>query len=343
MIQKCTQRSGRLLTTLIGLLVVEATAQADAPACAQVDDTLSFVLTCAHGDITTESTADARGEEWLTTTTFTTDDGFFSNTLTIEGTARHVMPPPLPPHGEGINPNQYMHSFTALVDGRDAGVYTHNDFEVIVVVGPPLMHGGHFNHFHRSVTLRVGTSDDILNYTYSLVGRHSEYSRVDVYTGRLLSSISPVGPTFGSATLLVDPERRFTLGSVVSGAVPGDVVASHIHSALDGQVLFDMGDGSQWTNLDGMAASRAIGDDQLSPLALQLIASGNALFDVHLRSGEIVQGRLQLVPEPAAVILVASIALGWMAMGAFTVRRLEFRALREAAPAQPGDLRGVMS
>jgi hypothetical protein len=285
-------RSAYIAVAVIGFLIAESSAQASAPACAISDDPEFFVLNCTHGDITTESQPDARGAKWLTATTFTTDDGFFSNKLTIEGTARHIVPP----HDEGPNPIAYKHSFSALVDGMAAGVYTDEDFYIVMTWGPDIKHGEHYDVFHSDVVMRVGDSDDILNYTLTVAGRHSYYPRgfVDVFSGKLLS-LQPGGTTYGSASFIVEPGGQFTLGGVISGVDPGAIAAAHIHSALDGQILFDVGDHGAWTNLGGIAAAREIGNGQLSPLALQLLGSGDAVFDVHLDSGEIIQGMLRLV------------------------------------------------
>jgi hypothetical protein len=258
------------------------------------DDELAFDLTCAHGALETESTANALGTEWHTTSTFVGDASYFSNTLTIRETARHIVPP----HDEGINPVPYRHSFTAIVDGLAAGIYDDSAFETIVSVGPPLRHGQYCNLFHRDVTINVGTSVDIHSCNFSLIGRHAESRYVDIYSGKLILFGSPNPNVYGSATVTVDQEEQATINSVVSGVRPSDIVGAVLQFGQSGPLVYDFGRGDQWNDLGGIAASRAILHDRLPPGALQALATGQAWINVYLRSGSSVTGHLPFEPQP---------------------------------------------
>jgi hypothetical protein len=106
-------RSAIILTIAAGALAVAA---ADVVVL-DPDEHLRFVLKATHdGDFTSTQTHSLqKGAKWKTEGSIDEASGWDWDTLSIDGFAWHVEPPPDPPHGEGENAKKFHYIFS--VDG----------------------------------------------------------------------------------------------------------------------------------------------------------------------------------------------------------------------------------
>ncbi len=128
-------------------------------------------------------------------------------------------------------------------------------------------HGGHWDASGCSLVTIWTAPDAILRFTYAEAGGHDPppgcANRVCGITERAV--MPPTGSqAIGSAALMIFLDTNaFALAVTVSGIAPTDLTGAHIQVGgpdENGPAIIDLGDGSQWEDLEGEGLSRGIDD-----------------------------------------------------------------------------------
>ena len=104
-----------------------------------------------------------------------------------------------------------------------------------------------------------------------------------------------------SALNYFTPDGTLNLGLVVQGIAQADVISSAIHlgaAGSNGPVIFDLGPGAVWDNLDGYAIGRIIEDALFPPEYVDALLNDETYIKVCTflyPDGEI-RGQIELLP-----------------------------------------------
>ena len=112
---------------------------------------------------------------------------------------------------------------------------------------------------------------------------------------------TPSDALAASAVSLYSPDGTLSLGIVATGLARADVISSGIHVGAVGEVgpmIIDLGSGTEWLDLDGIAIARVLEDELLLPQSIDALLHDELYINVCTAAypGGEVRGQIRMLP-----------------------------------------------
>ena len=279
----------RLLSRpLVAALVVALAAErAAAHGVATVVDTLSDLKVVAShdGDFTADATIAFTPApalvNWSASGSITEDSGVDWDTLSLQGDAFHD----IAPHGEPANTGGVRWTFSVDGSVEDENIpagfdsWTFSKAPAAVVVS----HVTHWNVYVTRLSYNVQWDEDILGYTFTLIGKHTDDPQhYRYYSGTLQSQSGMDNSRFGNAVGMVNLDAAtLDMNAAVVGMRAADVMQALVRLGPPGgggPILYLVG--SQFVSDIADGVSIALTDAPIPPDVAQMIAGGQTHLQI---------------------------------------------------------------
>ena len=293
------------------------------------DDQLSFGALVLHGPVIAPPANGANhpigppqfpATEWSYTGNLFDQDSpnlTLSDIVNVELNVKHLITPPPPEHGEGVNPSDLNFNLSFATPTKpipiDGALIADTDTDR--VPHPDL---GHFDEGTAALLVDINANlVDIDSYILAAVGKHTEGNEDQNDFGKVVPNNNGDDYTYAGGSYIVGSSKGdLTLAIAVPEISLNEIETANIRlgsSDDPGSIIFDL-QPALFFDLDGLGVGRIILSEQFPLVNLDSLLTGNTFIEIQTLDENITSMLMPLgTPEPSSAFVL--LALGIIGTG----------------------------